>query len=392
MSTSTLELGIDVGDLDRVLQIDAPRSVASFLQRLGRTGRRAGVGRNALFLSTTDGALLQAAGLLRLWTRGYVEPITAPPSPRHIAAQQLLALCLQEGQVGENTWPQWWQGLPSFDTDGPEIAHWLVSSGHLERDSGMLFIGPEAERRYGRKNFLELLSVFAASPEFRVLHGRAELGSVDPLVLTRKVLNPRIVVLAGRSWMVTSVDWKRRRCFVEPSDVRASMGWSGATAPLSFALCRSERDVLLGADPEVTLSRRAVDALTDLRISRSSHITGQGTTVQRVDDVSWWTWAGARANATLASALSSISDPEQGYDNHRVRLRPDVTREEMAETTAALGDLSDVRADVNEDAVRGLKFSDVLPPPLARETVALRLTDRVHAEQVLAEPRHWRSP
>src|SRR5262249_32368886 len=52
VSTSTLELGIDVGDLDRVIQIDAPRTVASFLQRSGRTGRRSGTDRNCLFLAT----------------------------------------------------------------------------------------------------------------------------------------------------------------------------------------------------------------------------------------------------------------------------------------------------------------------------------------------------
>jgi ATP-dependent Lhr-like helicase len=46
VSTITLELGIDVGDLDRVIQVDAPTTVASFLQRLGRTGRRAGSSRN----------------------------------------------------------------------------------------------------------------------------------------------------------------------------------------------------------------------------------------------------------------------------------------------------------------------------------------------------------
>ncbi len=115
VSTSTLELGIDVGDLDRVIQINAPRSVASFLQRLGRTGRRPGSTRNALFLTTTDDGLLQAAGLLLLWSRGYVEPVTAPPSPRHIAAQQMLALCLQEGRIGNNVWSEWWDGLPIFD-------------------------------------------------------------------------------------------------------------------------------------------------------------------------------------------------------------------------------------------------------------------------------------
>jgi ATP-dependent Lhr-like helicase len=111
VSTSTLELGIDVGDLDRVIQLDAPRTVASFLQRLGRSGRRPDTTRNTLFLATTRDALLRGAGLLSLWKDGFVEPVQAPPSPRHIAAQQILALCLQEGQVGENVWPEWWEDV-----------------------------------------------------------------------------------------------------------------------------------------------------------------------------------------------------------------------------------------------------------------------------------------
>jgi len=303
VSTSTLELGVDVGDLDRVIQLDAPRTVASFLQRLGRTGRRAGTMRSALFLTTTEDSLLQAAGLLWLWSTGFVEPVVAPPAPRHIVAQQLLALCLQEGQVGEHTWPEWWAGLPLHDETAPRIAAWLVETGHLERDGGMLFIGPEAERRYGRKNFLDLLSVFTANPEFLVLHGRTELGSVDPLVLTRKVDGPRVVVLAGRSWTVTYVDWRRRRCFVEPAEARARMRWSGLAAPLSFEVCRAQREVLLGTDPDVTLSRRAVAALATLRSERAGTATAGGTVVRRDGDVWWWTWAGARANATLAAAL-----------------------------------------------------------------------------------------
>jgi len=66
VATSTLELGLDVGDLDRVIQIDAPSTVSSFLQRMGRTGRRPGSHRNCLFLTTSDKAFLHAAGLVRL--------------------------------------------------------------------------------------------------------------------------------------------------------------------------------------------------------------------------------------------------------------------------------------------------------------------------------------
>lgn len=390
VSTSTLELGIDVGDLDRVIQVDSPRTVASFLQRLGRTGRRADTTRNALFLTTSENSLLQAAGLLHLWSQGYVEPITPPPSPRHIVAQQLLALCLQEGQVGGNTWGEWLAGLPLTDDTTPQIVDHLVSSGHLASDSGMLLIGPEAEKRFGRKNFLELLSVFTANPEFVVLHGRSELGSVDPMVLTRKVDGPRIVVLAGRSWKVTYIDWRRRRCFVEPSDVRASMRWMGLPQPLSFALCRAQRGVLLGADPAVTVSKRAATGLTALRDDRGAQVTEGGTVIRRDGDVWWWTWAGSRGNATVASALPGLVDPELSYDNYRIRLRVDAGPDSHHALAVAEETFSTVPA-ADPAAVRGLKFNELLPDDLAGATIGERMTDRAAARALIAEPRLWRS-
>lgn len=376
VSTSTLELGIDVGDLDRVVQIDSPRSVASFLQRLGRTGRRADTTRNALFLTTRSDAFLQAAGLLTLWSRGFVEPITPPPSPRHIVAQQLLALCLQEGQVGDATWRQWWEGLPLLDETAPLIADWLVDSGHLERDSGMLFIGPATERRYGRKNFLELLSVFTANPEFLVLHGRTEIGSVDPLVLTRKVEGPRIVVLGGRAWTVSYVDWRRHRCFVEPSDASARMRWSGTAPSLSYELCQAQRDVVLGTDPQVTLSKRAVSALAAVREEHAQHVDAESTVVSRGSDTWWWTWAGARANATLAAWYPAAVHADNRTDNFRLRLLDDVHPQQLqarlADTTAL--------PEVSDEAARSLKFADILPVELANATLALRLSDPLGAD------------
>jgi len=74
VATSTLELGVDIGDLDHVIQIDAPSTVASFLQRLGRTGRRPGSPRNALFLTTRPETLWMAAALLLLWQRACSVP------------------------------------------------------------------------------------------------------------------------------------------------------------------------------------------------------------------------------------------------------------------------------------------------------------------------------
>ncbi len=73
--TSTLELGIDVGDLDRVLQHEAPDTVSSFLQRMGRTGRRAGQTANTTFFCETSDGVLQAIALIELAKAGWVERV-----------------------------------------------------------------------------------------------------------------------------------------------------------------------------------------------------------------------------------------------------------------------------------------------------------------------------
>jgi ATP-dependent Lhr-like helicase len=122
VATSALELGIDVGDLDRVIQIDAPATVSSFLQRMGRTGRRERAIRNCLFLATTNEALLAVAGLMRLWRGGFVESVIPPPRPLHIASQQILALVLQESGLPENRWRYWLERTFAWTKPG-EIEH-----------------------------------------------------------------------------------------------------------------------------------------------------------------------------------------------------------------------------------------------------------------------------
>ncbi|MFV2018160.1 helicase-related protein [Micromonospora sp. LOL_023] len=229
VSTSTLELGIDVGDLDRVIQINAPRTVAAFLQRIGRTGRRAGGIRNCLFLALDTPSLVHAAGLLHLWGQGWVEAIVPPPEPRHIVAQQIMALCLQRHRIGDRQWAQEWNGLAPFDGSAEVILRHLVDEGYLD-DDGMLHIGPQADLRFGRRHFMDMMAVFTAPPQFTVLLGRTEIGRTDPYLLTEKVIGPRLLLLGGSSWRVTHIDWRRCRCFVEPAERAGRARRPGAVA------------------------------------------------------------------------------------------------------------------------------------------------------------------
>ncbi|MFB9687127.1 DEAD/DEAH box helicase [Amycolatopsis plumensis] len=386
VATSTLELGIDVGDLDRVIQIDAPPTVASFLQRLGRTGRRADTSRNCLFLCLDETAVLAVAGLLERWTAGWVEPIVPPAHPRHIVAQQILALALQENQIGLQTWREWWRDLPLLDEHSDEIFNYLLTEGYLERDGAMAFIGPQAEKKFGRRYFSDLLAVFSAPPEFTVLAGREEIGRVgDDVLLANDHGSPRVLLLAGRAWQVRHIDWKRRRCFVELSDLPGRAKWGGSDSGLSFEITRGQRTVLLDGEPSSAIfTRRAQAALRELRERHAENVWATGTVIRRNHrGLTWWTWAGTATNRTLQASLPDVADPRQRIDDSSLRLRNDIPLNLLSKALTGAIDL--VTPDVNKHAVRGLKFSSALPPELAIRTISERLADREHTRMVLSD-------
>ena len=104
-----------------------------------------------------------------------------------LASQQFLALALQEGSFGASDWPRWWGDL-ALMADGAEVGlTYLREKDFLVEDSGLLMIGPRAEKEFGRRHFIDLLSTFvAADLELRVVAGVREIGFVSPLALPAK--------------------------------------------------------------------------------------------------------------------------------------------------------------------------------------------------------------
>jgi len=143
---------------------------------MGQTGRRPGTTSNCLFLATTDEGLLRAAALLDLWQQGFVEPVVAPPKPFHILAQRLMALVLQERGVGRSEWfdrVSAVSGYAEMDRQAvSDLMAFMLRSSILWSDNGILSFAPDGEAKYGRKNFMELLSVFTSPPLFRVVAGQ----------------------------------------------------------------------------------------------------------------------------------------------------------------------------------------------------------------------------
>lgn len=211
--------------------------------------------------------------------------------------------------------------------------------------------------------------MFTAPPQFLVLHGRTEVGAVDPVVLTRKTEGPRVLALAGRAWQVRHVDWGRRRVWVEPAERAGSARWSGAGQPLSAALAGGIRRVLLGQDPAgVRLSRRAGERMARLRAELHGLVDPDATVLDAGSgSPRWWTWAGGRANALLAEALDGVApgtvEPSDRFDDRYLRLTGQAgagdLRDALREVRQRYGDvLVGIEPAVSEDAVRALKFAE----------------------------------
>lgn len=389
VATSSLELGLDVGDLDRVIQIDAPPTVSSFLQRMGRTGRRPGTTPNCLFLATTDEGLLRAAALIDLWRDGFVEPVAAPPKPYHILAQQLMALVLQERGVGRSEWFDWVAGVPGFAALDRHavaaLADFMLATGVLWSDGGVLSFAPEGEAKYGRKNFMDLLSVFTSPPLFRVLAGQKELGSVHESTFYKRDEGPPIIVLAGRSWKTKHLDWKRRVAHVEPAEERGRSRWLGEGQFLTHRVCQRVRRLLAADADQPVWSQRATAQLNEIR-AEYPWASADATSLVRHPggEVRWWTFGGGVANTLLADHLRPKA--EVRVDNLSLRFPATMTLNEAEELIAGLS-ADRIEPVPAADAIKEMKFSECLPPHTAAEVFRARFNDAEAVRAILAEPR-----
>ena len=399
VATSTLELGIDVGDLDRVIQIDAPLTVAGFLQRLGRTGRRAGTRRNCLFLATDDEALLRACALVSLWSVGFVEPVQPPALPYPVLAQQVLAILLQQGGgTDRHTLRQRlarWCATAGISLDELDaVLTYLLDQGVLFTDGPIIGIGPAGERAYGARHFLELFSVFNTPPLVTVLHGVHEIGQVHPLSFqSHRDDEPAFIVLAGHGWRVTHLSPDGKKAWVEPSSIRGKSRWIGDGPPMHFELAQAVAKVLVEGLEERFLSRRSRETLLRLRdeyswvrLDTTTLISDAGGTRAR-----WWTFAGDRydqavgAELTVARARTAADalgvtvqrEGEDGWMADTLRGAVMAARDEVARSGGAW----------RADSVRKLKFAECVPEELlgrmARARFGVRASGEVLARRVL---------
>ena len=275
VTTATLELGIDIGRLERAFQIDAPFMVSSFLQRMGRTGRRDMPPEmwfvmreeqpepRALLPTTVPWKLLQGIALVQLYLEErWVEPPKLDRLPFSLLYHQTMSTLASCGEMSPAALASRVLSLSYFhritQDDFRLLLRHLLETEHLQRtEQGGLIVGLAGERQI---NTFKFYAVFKENEEYTVRWGSQELGTI--------VMPPPVgekIALAGHVWIVEEIDHKRRLVYCEQVKGKVPAYFGECPGDINTKVLERMRQVLREDKSYPYLMRNAVARLENAR-------------------------------------------------------------------------------------------------------------------------------
>ncbi len=227
--TSTLELGIDIGTVDKVVQIDATYSIASLIQRIGRSGRKDEESSSLHLYATDKWSLLQSIACWLLYKEGFIEPPEKNDKPYDILVHQ--ALSIVKGHSGIKL-PELINQLKenaAFHqieiSEIEEILNYLIDIDLLEKLQHEVIIGIEGEKVVNSRDFY---SVFKTEENFKVVNAGNAIGEIP---FSPQIIENENILLSAKIWKIKFIDHKARKIEVIPAnDGKKPMFFGGEAA------------------------------------------------------------------------------------------------------------------------------------------------------------------
>jgi ATP-dependent Lhr-like helicase len=243
-----------------------------------------------------------------------------------------------------------------------------------------LWFDKAGEKTFGRKNFLELVSVFTSQPLLEVIYGRSSLAHLDQFTfsidngLAIQKGRPTILTLGGKHWIVTDIDWRRREVYVKPTEEGGKTRWSGSGQDIGKPFAQAELSILNGDAGSQRWSKRAITQMDSCRSTYSWLSTRRPTVRLRSDLSEWWTFSGTAMNRLIARHLDP-TDEKTTFDHRRVLLQGRMTAEQASAIWKELVDAvrSGARYAPIESQLDLVKFSEAVPRHLLAEQTSQRL-------------------
>ena len=292
-ATVTLELGIDLGRLERIVQTGCPLTVSGLVQRLGRTGRRGGVAEMRFafrwdmslppqeFYKEVNWDFVMCVAMILLYTRErWIEPMYLPKLPYSLLYHQTMSWLSSQGSVKPQELARYILTLGVFRHVSKEdyllLLRHMLENGQIERgEDGALLVGDKGEAAV---NNYEFLAVFSVPSEYSVRCNVEEIGTVQTPFPEKAQF-----ALAGQAWEVTELDLKERRIFVKHiPGISANMWQDTGNEYVHTKVMKKIQEVLRSDEEYAFLDEAAKKRLNDIRracrnaaLSTSSVISGR---------------------------------------------------------------------------------------------------------------------
>ncbi len=318
-ATVTLELGIDIGRLERIVQNNSPNSVSSFLQRLGRSGRRNTPPEmmmvfreenplpNAPLPQLIPWELIKAIAIIQLYIEErFIEPPRVKKMPFSLLFQQTLSILNASGELTPKALAERVFDLPPFQNvskdDYKTLLMSMLQNGYIQQtEEKGLIVGLEGEKL---TNSFKFYAVFKDSEDFTVRCESDEIGTITspPPVGDR-------FALAGKVWEVEELDIPRRLVYVKYVKGKMEVSWPGDYGEVHTRILERMKQVLCEDTIYTYLKQNAVARLISARtVARNTGMLKNS--LVHLGGYSWclFPWLGTRSMRTLRKYIAQNRD------------------------------------------------------------------------------------
>jgi ATP-dependent Lhr-like helicase len=401
-ATVTLELGIDLGQLDRVFQLGPPPSVASFIQRMGRAGRR-GQRPEMYFVlrenPRTDKShllervpwdLLRCIAMIQLYAEErWLEPIARDSLPASLLYHQTMSVA---GAVGEVTPAELASRVLTLSPfarvtqdEFRELLRHLLAIDHLQRtDEGGLILGLAGEQIV--RNF-RFLATFADTTEWAVKEGSRDIGTVaNPVPVGERLM------LAGRTWEVAQLLEQEKVLVVKRVRGTSRTHFAGGGyGDLHNRVVERMRRVLVEDDFYPYLTDRATARLKEARSMVRSTGIADGPCIISLggNKIALLPWTGSRIVRTLSLRFAQTESTRASEEGFYLVISgttagPETTLAALREIAGTRWNATDIAERLSPAFLKQKKYDEFLPTRLLQRAFATSSVDALGAHDALA--------
>lgn len=315
-ATLTLELGIDLGNLDRIIQTSTPLSVSSFVQRLGRTGRRGNKAimqflfdkseceKKEYFYENIDFDIIMCIAIIEIYIKEkWIEPMIIPRYPYEILYHQTLSYITSIQSISPKKLAEYMLTIDIFKNITKEdyklLLNHLLKIGHLIlTDEKELIIGSDIDKMVNNYKFF---SVFQNKLEYIVYGDSKQIGTITESIKIGEKLK-----LAGRTWEVTSIDNEKFKIYTKLSSGTSSNTWkSDAETNIDFKIINKMYEILNSEDDYTYLRKNTKELLKNNREIFRKNKLNTKILFSCGDNKVIFPWLGTKSLLTLSYILKS---------------------------------------------------------------------------------------